>query len=341
MRVAFVITPNMLATSLTNAYELFFAANQAVRTHIPAMAAKSGNGKPASAIEKRAELIKVSPTAERTVLPSGLSLQADVGLSKDVFDMVYLPAMWRNPRPTVRQNTALVDWVRWQYEHGAIINSTGTGVCFVAESGLLDDKPATTHWYYFEQFAKDYPLVELKRQHFITTAGKIYCAASVNALTDLTLHHVHRYFGPEVSEHLSRHFSHEVRQPFDRLSFNAEENTNHPDEVVLQAQLWMQNHLNKAAISMRKLSELFGMSQRNFTRRFKSATNMTPLQYLQHRRLDAAKELLQTSNLSIKEIAYRVGYIDVSYFTKLFKEFASITPKEYRTTVRAKLFSSQ
>jgi len=98
--------------------------------------------------------------------------------------------------------------------------------------------------------------------------------------------------------------------------------------------------LNKAAISMRKVAELFGMSQRNFGRRFKIATNMTPVEYLQNRRLDAAKELLQNSNLSIKEIAYRVGYLDVSYFTKLFKQFAFATPREYRKKVRAKLFSS-
>ncbi|NND00626.1 MAG: helix-turn-helix domain-containing protein [Gammaproteobacteria bacterium] len=341
MRIAFVITPNMLATSLTNAYELFFAANQVARMHDRNLRKNAGSknvGQPI--ITKQVELVKVAGSSNRITLPSGLSMAPDFGLSEEVFDMVYLPALWRNPRPVVQQQPALVDWVRWQYEHGAIINSTGTGVCFSAEAGLLNDKPATTHWYYFEQFARDYPLVDLKRQHFITTAGKIYCAASINALTDLTLHHVHRYFGLAVSEHLSRHFSHEIRQPFDRLSFNAEENTNHPDEVVLQAQLWMQNNLNRAAISMRKLSALFGMSQRNFTRRFKSATNMTPVQYLQNRRLVAARDLLKTSNLSIKEIAYRVGYLDVSYFTKLFKEFASITPKEYRTTVRARLFSS-
>lgn len=328
MRVAFVITPNMLATSLTNAYELFFAANQAAKR------ASAGND------IKKAELVKVGLSPDRVELPSGLSLMPDVGLSKDVYDMIYLPAMWRNPRPIVRSNPALVDWLRWQYEHGAILNSTGTGVCFIAETGLLNDKPATTHWYFFEQFAKDYPLVELKRQHFITTAGKLYCAASINALTDLTLHHVHRFYGKEVADHLSQHFSHEVRQPFDRLSFSQGENSNHPDEVILQAQLWMQNHLNKAAISIQKISSLFGMSQRNFTRRFRTATNMTPLQYLQNQRLLEAKELLQNSNLSISEIAYRVGYIDVSYFTKLFKQFVSITPKQYRTTVRAKLFSS-
>ena len=327
MRVAFVITPNMLVTSFTNAYELFFAANQTAKTH-------------ASNLAQETELVKVALSSERIGFASGLSVLPDELLSQQAFDLVYLPAMWRNPRPIVKQNAAIVDWVRWQYEHGAIINATGTGVCFIAEAGLLDNKPATTHWHYLEQFAKDYPLIELKRQHFITHAGKIYCAASINAQTDLTLHHVHRFYSKEISDHLSQHFSHEMRQPFDRLSFTQKENTNHPDEVILQAQLWMQNHLNKAAISMQKLAELFGMSQRNFTRRFRSATNMTPVQYLQRQRLRQAKDLLQNSNLSISEIAYRVGYIDVSYFTKLFKQFSSITPKEYRTTIRAKLFSS-
>lgn len=340
MRIAFLIAPNMLATSLTNAYELFFAANQTVKLlRVPPPSLVNDEGETKS-IDRHVELIKVAPLSARITLASGLSLLPDEALTEDVFDMVYLPALWRNPRPIIKRHPEIVEWVRWQYEHGAIINSTGTGVCFLAETGLLNGRPATTHWYYFDQFAKDYPLVELKRQHFITTSGNIYCAASVNALTDLTLHHVHRYFGGAVSEHLSRHFSHEVRQPFDSLSFNAEENTNHPDEVVLQAQLWMQNNLSKSAISMRGLAKLFGMSQRNFSRRFKVATNMTPVQYLQNRRLEAAKELLRSSNLSIKEIAYRVGYIDVSYFTKIFKEFASITPREYRTTLRAKLFSS-
>lgn len=327
MRIAFLITPHMLATSLTNAYELFFAANQTAATHTDSH-------------NTEVELVKVATTEARIELPSGLSLQPNQALDQSVFDMVYVPALWRNPRPIVRQNQAIVDWLRWQYEHGAILNATGTGVCFIAETGLLNERPATTHWHHLEKFAKDYPLVELKRQHFITSAGRIYCAASINAQTDLTLHHVHRFYSKAISDHLSQHFSHEVRQPYDRLSFTHKENANHPDEVVLQAQLWMQNHINKAAISMQRLAELFGMSQRNFTRRFRSATNMTPLQYLQRERFNQARELLKSSNLSISEIAFRVGYLDVSYFTKLFKQFASITPKEYRTTVRAKLFSS-
>jgi len=152
---------------------------------------------------------------------------------------------------------------------------------------------------------------------------------------------VHRVFGKDVSDHLAQHFSHEVRQPFDKLSFNQEDNSNHPDEVILQAQLWMQNNLSNHNISIDALATLLGMSQRNFNRRFRDATNLPPLKYLQSQRLSEARDLLQNTNLSISEIAYRVGYVDVSYFSKLFRRFSSTTPRKYRTTVRAKLFSSK
>ncbi|MFT4634981.1 MAG: transcriptional regulator GlxA family with amidase domain [Arenicella sp.] len=327
MRIAFLVLPNMLATSLTNAYELFFAAKQAARMRKLSVA-------------NDVELVKVAIDVNRIELASGLSLQPDQGLDGSMFDIVYIPALWRNPAPVVKNNPTIIAWIRSQYEHGAIINGTGTGVCFVAETGLLDGRPATTHWHHLERFAADYPEVELKRQHFITAAGRLFCAASINAQTDLNLHHVHRVFGKEVSDHLAQHFSHEVRQPFDKLSFNQQDNSNHPDESILQAQLWIQNNFSNHDVSMQVLAKVLGMSQRNFNRRFRDATNLSPLKYLQSRRLNQARDLLQNTNLSISEIAYRVGYTDVSYFTKLFRQFSSTTPKGYRTTVRAKMFSS-
>ncbi len=328
MKIAFLIIPNMLSTSMSNAFELFFAANEV---------AKMRDGR--SALQ--ANLVKVARANSRLEMNSGLSLMPDEVVSDSIFDIVYVPALWRNPKPVVKRNPEIVEWLRWQYEHGAILNGTGTGVRFIAETGLLNNRPATTHWHHFDNFAEDFPTVELKRQHFITSAGRLFCAASINAQTDLTLHHIHRVFSKAISDHLARHFSHEVRQPFDRLSFTQKENTNHPDELILQSQLWMQNNLSKTEISMQQLAHIFGMSTRNFSRRFRNATNMSPLQYLQRQRFNEARELLQNSNLSISEIAYRVGYVDVSYFTKLFKQLSSTTPKDYRKTVRAKLFSSR
>jgi len=328
MKIAFLVLPNMLTTSLSNAFELFFAAKQAAKMR-------------KMTIANDMVLAKVALSLDRIELPSGLSAQADTIIDSTVYDMVYIPALWRNPERVVRKHPEIIRWLEQQYQHGAILNGTGTGVCFIAETGLLNHRPATTHWHHLEKFAEQYPKIQLKRQHFITSAGRLFCAASINAQTDLNLHHVHRFLGKEIADHLSQHFSHEVRQSFDKLSFKQESNTNHPDETILQAQLWMQNNLSNHDVSIKKLANHLGLSQRSLNRRFLEACNISPIKYLQTLRLEQARELLQHSNLSIGEIAFRVGYSDISYFSKLFKQFHSTTPRSYRSSLRAKLFSSK
>jgi transcriptional regulator GlxA family with amidase domain len=254
-------------------------------------------------------------------------------------DVIYLPALWRNPQPIIKQQTKLITWLQKQFEQGAIISGVGTGCCFIAEAGLLDNKPATTHWYYFDKFQQLYPTVKLKRQHFITQAGSIYCAASINSLADLTVYFIQRFFNTAVAQHIQRHFSHEIRKPYESLSYFENDNINHPDETILQAQLWMLNNSAKAS-TLEDIAKQFDMSPRNFSRRFKLAIGKTPIKYLHELRLNNAKELLQSSNLTVAEIAYKVGYNDMSYFAKLFKKELYVSPKEYRKTVRAKLFTT-
>jgi len=320
----------MLLTSITNSYELLYAASQTAK--IQGLSNNQLN-------TQRLELIRVSENAQTMSTQAGLTMAADAEFDETLYDVIYLPALWRNPRPIVKRNQALLQWLRYQYEHGAIINAVGTGVCFIAETGLLDHKPATTHWYYLEQFAQDYPNINLKRQHFITAAGTLFCAASINALTDLTIHHIHRLFNKDVAQRIERHFSHEIRKSFEKISYFEQQSTNHPDEAILQAQLWIESNLNKP-ITIDFLAKKIGMSKRNFMRRFKAATNLTPVKFIQQSRMNVAQDLLQNSNLTIAEIAYRLGISDVSYFSKVFKTQTSITPKQYRATVRAKLFNT-
>ena len=91
-------------------------------------------------------------------------------------------------------------------------------------------------------------------------------------------------------------------------------------------------------ITLEIVSEKFGISIRSLNRRFKQATGKSPMQYLQQLRIENAQELLKTSNLSIAEVAYNVGYPDNSYFSALFRKAISVSPKEYRNLVRKKLF---
>ena len=329
MQIAFVLTDQMLSTSVSWPIEMWTSAN-----HV-------SSSKRTNKQDKRTPVSLQTVACQKNTISchAGLKFFPDKILDKkQKFDLIYLPALWRNPKPIVRRSRPIIEWLQRQYENGAIICSVGTGSCFVAETGLLDHKPATTHWYYFDKFSQQYPTIELKRQHFITEAGKLYCAASINSLADLTVHFIQRYYGKAIAQHVERHFSHEIRQQYTAINYAERQNTNHPDELILQIQMWIQDNFANDII-FKETATQFGMSERNFSRRFKSATGQTPNQFLQALRINNAKDLLQYSNLGVGEIADRVGYSDMSYFAKKFKHYLSVSPREYRATVRAKLFN--
>lgn len=332
--VTFVLLENMLATSATLPSEMLLAAQSAV-TQIKRTDGQKAISHPNITIRT------TSITGETVVTRSGLKWQADTSLENCTGNqLIYIPGLWRNPRPLIKKSPSLLEWLKDEYQNGALISAVGTGCCFLAEAGLLDGKAATTHWHYFDQFQKDYPLVHLKRQYFITQAGNLYCAASVNSLADLTVHFIQRLFGKEIANHVERHFSHEIRRAYEASGFFENEHSRHPDEEITQIQIWLQDNYYRDII-MSQLAEKFGMSTRTLNRRFKAALGISPLDYLQEVRINIAKDLLKTSNLSINEIVDKIGYQDSSYFTALFKKQLATTPMAYRETVRAKLFSAE
>ena len=97
--------------------------------------------------------------------------------------------------------------------------------------------------------------------------------------------------------HVERHFSHEVRKAYSSTSF-VNEHSQHPDEDIVEIQVWLQDQFHKD-ITIKSLAEQFELSVRTLNRRFKSATGITPVNYLQQLRVDAAKDLLKNTNLSI------------------------------------------
>ncbi|OUS26758.1 AraC family transcriptional regulator [Gammaproteobacteria bacterium 45_16_T64] len=326
-KITLVLCDNMLASSCTLPIEMLRTAEGAAR------------GKKRHST--RLDIQTVSSDGKPVVTSSGFTFTPSSSIANcSDSDYIYVPSLWRNPSPVVRSNQPLVNWLRDQADTGAIINGVGTGCCFLAEAGLLNHKPATTHWHYFDQFEKHYPDADLKREYFITQAGNIYCAASVNSLADLTVHFVSEIYDNTIANHVQRHFSHEIRSDYKNTSYFEEKINRHPDEDIVHAQRWLKDNFAKEF----KLSEVatqFDMSVRTFNRRFKKANGKTPLQHLQNIRIDVAKDLLKNTNLSIGEISLAVGYLDMGHFAEIFKKNLAITPSEYRTTVRAKLFAAE
>jgi len=327
--VATVLYPSALATSITLPMEILQAASQ--------MARANRNGSRDSNPQVR--FLLAGPVGEKIKLATGITLTADVDIADlPDLDLLLLPAIWRNPLPTIRNSQVLLQRLPEIAAAGTRICSVGTASCLLAEAGMLTDKPATTHWNYFDQFERLYPEVELKRRHLITQSEEIYCVGSVNSIADLMVHIIEDWFGSRIAQAVENQFSPEIRQSFQAAAYQSEPESSHHDETVIEGQQWLQDRLSQS-ISIADLSTYLGVSNRSLNRRFKQATGYSPQAYLQSQRIACARDLLRRSNLSVSEIAWQIGLQDASYFSKLFRQHCEMTPLQYRGVVRGKLFA--
>jgi len=357
LHVTMLIYPHVLATGLTLPIEMLLAGEAFARSQRsvslktkPLQTSKKLNiqllGENNQPIKSRAGMqfvpdLWLNHTNNRNTDTGNTDYKSiDSKEMATVPDIIVVPSLWRNPRPVLKSNQRLIAWLKSCWQQGSTLIGVGTGVCFLAESGLLDGHSATTHWHYEAQFKRDYPQVELKPDFFITQSERIYCAASLNALADIIVHFIAQTYGKAAAQNVERNFSHEIRRPYEEQRYLEGAVDRHPDELIAQIQFWMRTNLS-AEINLVQLAQQFGLSQRSFTRRFKAATGTRATQYWQQLRIESAKDLLASSNLSIQEIAYHVGYQDQGHLTRLFKQNLALTPKDYRAMVRKKLFSEQ
>ncbi len=317
--------PSALGTSITLPIEMLNAANFINRTR--------GAKHPDIIIEI------ASINGEPVEITGGIQIRANRAIeSIHSTDLIVIPALWGNPKPVIKRYAKVIPWLKKQHKQGSLICATGTGCCFIAETGLLNGKAATTHWYYFEQFKKNYPNINLQTKRFITHSDNLYCAGRINSITNLMIHFIEQLFDHPIARQIELHFAHEIKQSYESIFYDFDEQNVHHDETVIQIQQWMLRNYN-SEIKLCNLASQFDMSLRTLNRRFKIATGNTPLKYLQQIRIGTAKDLLRDSNLSVAEISYRVGFNDPGYFAALFKKLASISPRDYRIMVRAKQFS--
>lgn len=286
------------------------------------------------------QIATCSPERARSITTAGgLVLRTDANLpARGQTDLVFIPALWRNPERALRQYPRLMPWLKEQQAAGVNICAVGSGASFLANAGLLDERPATTHWHDFERFSVRYPRVHLQRRYLITQAGNLYCAASINAVADLMIHFIQDLYDMATAREVESHFSPEIRSPYEQQLYTAESQHIHHDEQVAQAQDWLRKHLARD-IRMQELAAQLGLSLRTLNRRFRSATGKTPHGYLNQLRLETARDMLRHSNLAISEIAWQCGFNNPSHFSAQFRQHMHCTPRTWRDTVRGKLFT--
>lgn len=220
-------------------------------------------------------------------------------------------------------------WLLDRHAHGTVLASNCGGSFALAATGLLAGRPATTHWFYADEFRTRFPDVRLEADRMVIDDGDIVTAGGLMAWTDLGLRIVERLLGPTVMMETARFLLIDPsgREQKNYASFAPK--LTHGDEAVLKVQHWLQAR-GGGAVAVPEMAGEAGMEERTFQRRFKAATGMTPVEYVQHLRVGKARELLEFTKRTVDQIAWSVGYEDAAAFRKLFHRITGLSPHEYR-----------
>lgn len=260
----------------------------------------------------------------------GLRIAADRALrGVRQADLIVVPSVGLDFEGALRRFAPVVPWLRRWHERGAELAGICSGVALLAETGLLDGKPATTHWALAPRYGERWPAVDWQAERFVTEAGRIFCAGGVYAALDLSLHLVERHCGYDVAMQTARALLVETRRTAQSGFSVPARRSDHGDEAVAAVQQWMRQHLREP-LRVDALARRAGMSPRSFARRFKQATGEPPLAYLHGLRIEAAKHLLEAPARSLREIAAAVGYEDVAFFRALFRRRTGAPPAAWR-----------
>jgi transcriptional regulator GlxA family with amidase domain len=225
--------------------------------------------------------------------------------------------------------TPYAQWVKGQHAAGTIICSVCAGAFVLGDAGLLDGRPATTHWTHSEVFARRFEKVQIDVDKLIIDDGDIVTAGGLMAWVDLGLNLIERFVSPAIMVATARYFLVDAVGREQRFYSSFSPRMNHGDAAIVKVQRWLQTH-QVENLTVAAMSSHANLSERTFLRRFESATGMPPTEYLQHLRVDKARAELEFSRLAIQEIAWKVGYKDPSSFRKVFQKVVGLTPGDYR-----------
>ncbi len=266
--------------------------------------------------------------------PNGTTITPHGRLSDDPRpDIVIVPELILSRHaPLPETYSTLATWIRQAYEGGAIVASVCSGTMLLALTGLLDGKEATTHWGFCDALARRYPKVVVRKERILVPTGeghRIITAGGASSWYDLLLYLVARFCGSERAREVAKTYlvqaHNEGQLPYAGLAARRQ----HGDQLVAQAQLWLADNYGQAS-PVAALAARSGLTERGFFKRFRTATGLSPMEYVQVLRIEEAKHLLETTERPVDDIASDVGYVEPASFRRLFRRMVGLAPSEYR-----------
>jgi transcriptional regulator GlxA family with amidase domain len=234
--------------------------------------------------------------------------------------------------------------VAWLAGHAELVRRCGsicTGTFLLAAAGLLDGRRATTHWQHAKELAAPFPKVTVDPDPILVKDGKFYTSAGVAAGLDLALTLVEEDAGPDLAFEVARRLVMFLKRPGtqSQVSVHLAEQLS-PLSATQRVRQWTLANLT-ADLSVETLAKQTAMSARNFSRVFRRDVGMTPAEFVETARVDAARRALEDTDLPLKRIAARCGFTGADGMRAAFYRRFGVTAYRYRATFRKDLSSDQ
>ncbi len=315
MQLAIILTTKYRLLSLAAIVDVFETANRFLR--------EAGNAEPF-------HITFVGATANKS-LPDGISHIPYVPLTDGrYYDLILIPAFGPVDLSSVlEENRDFLPWLCQQYSRGTTLASNCTGAFLLAAAGLLNGKQATTHVDAADKLASCFPRIKLQRDAVVTHDANIYTSGGATSGFHLKLALIQKYCGREMAIRIAKVFSIDMDRENQAYFGHFAPVDAHDDKLVMQVQHKIKNEFPEIKSIEEAIADI-PASRRNLVRRFKQATGITPIRYLQKTKIEAAKKLLENTEKGLFEIMLAAGYNDMKNFRQLFKENTGMTPKAYR-----------
>jgi AraC family transcriptional activator FtrA len=241
-------------------------------------------------------------------------------------DTIIIPG-WRDadePPPP-----ALLALIRAAYERGARLCSICSGVFVLAAAGVLDGQRATTHWRYADKLAQRFPRIQVQSDDLYVDNGQVITSAGSAAGLDMLLHLVRRDYGARVGNLVAQRLVVAPHREGGQAQFLPRPMAHDEQGRLSKLMDWLRSH-PAGPHTIASMAERAAMSARTLQRQFQDATGMGPVEWLTRERVAIAKDLLESPDIALSQVAERAGFGSEESLRHHFRRIASTTPGAYR-----------
>ena len=324
-RIVFAVFDGLQSLDLTGPWEVFAGAS----------AAAASSGRAGDDEKRRAayELTAASVGGAPVRSSSGLALAPGAALeSIDTLDTLVVVG-GTGTRPALADEPLIAEIARLA-ARAERVASVCTGAFLLAEAGLLDGRRVATHWAWAGRLAELYPAVDVDPEPVYVRDGELITSAGVTAGIDLALALVEEDLGPAVALAIARDLVVYARRPGGQAQFSVQLAHQTAERRPLrELQAWMGEHPD-ADLSVAALAGRLHLSERHFSRIFRSELGIGPAAYVERLRVEVARRLLEDSEAGLEQIAARCGFGSAEVMRRAFRRLLSTSPRAYRERFR-------